>query len=261
MTCKKRKASTTRRWHRSIGAGAAVFIVFLVTSGLVLNHSHQLGLDRQHLSQPMLLRWYGPGEPAEIRHYAVDGQWLSFAGSQLYLDGEPVTIASDGLGVIAIDDWLLAACREELLLLTRTGELIERIPWEPPGARPITAIGRATDGAVVVKSAGHTWLGDTDLLDWTQVDETSPKTRWSSPGDAPAKLSQMIAEHYHGGGISLEKLLLDIHSGRIFGTVGILVYDLLALALGLLALSGLVLWRRGRRNGRRNGNGNGSPSK
>jgi len=45
-------------------------------------------------------------------------------------------------------------------------------------------------------------------------------------------------------------VLLDLHSGRIFGPVGVLVYDLLALTLGFLAISGLVLWFRGRRNGK-----------
>jgi len=57
----------------------------------------------------------------------------------------------------------------------------------------------------------------------------------------------------------MERLLLDFHSGRIFGPVGVLVYDLLALAVGFMAISGLVLWFRGRRNG--NGNGKNGPSK
>ncbi len=49
----------------------------------------------------------------------------------------------------------------------------------------------------------------------------------------------------------MERVLLDLHSGRIFGPVGVLVYDLLALALGFLSISGLLLWFRGRRNGKR----------
>ena len=49
--------------------------------------------------------------------------------------------------------------------------------------------------------------------------------------------------------MSLERLLLDLHSGRFFGSAGVLVYDVLALAIGFLAISGLILWIRGRRNG------------
>ena len=34
------------------------------------------------------------------------------------------------------------------------------------------------------------------------------------------------------------------HSGRIFSSAGVIIYDLLALILGSLATSGLVLWFR-----------------
>ncbi len=63
-------------------------------------------------------------------------------------------------------------------------------------------------------------------------------------------LQQAITRVYRGEGLSLERLLLDLHSGRIFGSIGVLVYDLLALALGFLSISGLVLWFRSRRNGK-----------
>jgi hypothetical protein len=71
---------------------------------------------------------------------------------------------------------------------------------------------------------------------------------WAAPGVAPDTLQQAIARHYRGSGPSLERFLLDLHSGRIFGSVGILIYDLLALAIAFLALSGLLLWVRGKRN-------------
>jgi uncharacterized iron-regulated membrane protein len=49
----------------------------------------------------------------------------------------------------------------------------------------------------------------------------------------------------------MERLILDLHSGRIFGPVGILIYDLLAVIVGFLAISGVIFWFRGRRNGKR----------
>ena len=66
-------------------------------------------------------------------------------------------------------------------------------------------------------------------------------------------MRQNILRQYRGHGLSLERLLLDFHSGRIFGPAGVVIYDLLALVLGFLAISGLVLFLRGRRNGAGNG--------
>jgi hypothetical protein len=247
------QASVTRRWHRYFGAGSAVFVVFMVLSGVSLNHSHSLGLDHRHVSHPFLLGWYGLGDPEHFRSFAVGSDWLSFTGSQLYLNGNSVTSVADGVGAVSNGSMLIAAGSEELLLLDRAGNLIERQPWDPPGAGLIDSLGQLESGVVVVKSAGQLWLADAELLNWRRSEGTNETPSWSSPGTTPEALRQAIVEQYRGQGLSLEQLLLDSHSGRIFGSAGVIIYDIIALAVGFLAISGLVLWLRGRRNGNRNG--------
>ena len=253
MARKKTQSSSTRRWHRAIGVGASVFVVFLVISGLMLNHAQQLGLDQRHVAPAWLLNWYGLAGPGQLRSFAIDGRWLSFAGSELYLDGKPVATAPGGVGAVAFGDWLVAAGRNELLLFDHGGELIERLPWEIRGAGAVEALGRTEHGAVVVRSAGKFWQADAEMLNWSPLEAAPAATAWSIAANAPAALQQAIQQQYRGNGLSLERLLLDIHSGRIFGWVGLLVYDLLALILGFSALSGLVLWWRTRGNGQANG--------
>lgn len=250
---RKNKPSTTRRLHRSLGAGAALFILFMALSGLAINHSNGLGLDQRHVSQPQLLSWYGLGKPEQIRSYAVGDDWLSFAGSQLYLNDKHISTVTNAVGAVSIANMLIAASSDELLLLDHNGQLLERLPWGPPMSGPFEAIGLLANGLVAVKSMNQLWMADESLLSWQPVEYTSTNPAWSVPGSAPGALHQSITQLYRGDGLSLERLLLDLHSGRIFGTLGILVYDLLALAVGFLAISGLVLWLRGRRNGKRNG--------
>ena len=252
MVRKKRQASTTRRLHRSLGAGAALFIIFMVISGLAINHSPSLGLDQRHVSQSFLLNWYGLGEPEHIDSFALGNNWLSFAGSMLYLNGKPVSTISNGVGAVFNENLLIAAGRDELLLLDFDGNLIERQAWGPPGAEPIESIGLLTNMQVAVKTKNQSWSADVQLLNWRRDDSNITTPVWSAPEPAPQALQQTITRLYRGDGLSLERVLLDFHSGRIFGTIGIIVYDLLALAVGFLAISGLILWFRGRRNGKRN---------
>jgi len=253
MARKKPQSSLVRRLHRSLGAGTAVFIIFMVLSGLTINHSNGLGLDQRHVSQPFVLNWYGLGEPENIRSFALGNNWLSFAGSQLYLNANSVPGLSNGIGAVSSHEMLIVAGSEELILLDNDGRLIERLPWGPPGAGPIESIGMLADGIVVVKSAGQLWLADADLLNWQRAEGTNVKPTWAHSEPAPGVLREAITRHYRGDGLSLERVLLDLHSGRIFGSVGILVYDLLALAVAFLAISGLIFWLRGRRNGKQNG--------
>jgi len=239
-----------RRLHRSFGAGAAIFVVFMVLTGLVINHSNDLGLDRQKVSASFLLNWYGLGRPESIDSFRVGNEWLSFAGSQLYLNDKPLITISDGVGATANGELLIAAGSDEVLLLDLEGSLIERIPWAPINNAPIESLGLHTGATVAVKSAGQVWVADADFLKWRLLEETTPGPNWSLPESAPDDLQQEITQSYRGEGLNLERLLLDLHSGRFFGSVGVLVYDVLALALGFLSISGLVLWFRSRRNGK-----------
>jgi hypothetical protein len=250
MARKNRKPSTTRRLHRSFGAIAAVFILFMVLSGLMINHSNSLGLDQRQVSQTTLLDWYGLGKPENIRNYEVGNDWLSFAGSQLYLNGNPITAISNGVGAVFNGEILVAAGNDEILLLDHDGHTIERQPWESSANGPIESIGLLPQGVIALKTGTHLWVSDTQLLNWQLAEGNMPPPLWSSAEVAPGTLEETITRHYRGDGPSLERLLLDLHSGRIFGTIGALIYDLLALAIGFLAISGLLLWVRGRRNGK-----------
>jgi hypothetical protein len=252
MARKKSQVSGVYRLHRSLGAGASVFVMFMVLSGLAINHSNQLGLDQQQVTQSYVLDWYGLGRPESLLSLKVGGEWISFAGSQLYLNDRSVSTLSNGIGAVSNDEMLIVAGSDELLLLGRDGGLIERQPWGPPGAMPIGSIGLLDDGSVVVKCAGQYWLADAELLNWQHVESIIANVEWSTPETTPEALRRSITQQYRGGGLNLERVLLDLHSGRIFGSVGLFVYDLLALAIGILAISGLLFWFRGRRNG--NGN-------
>lgn len=242
-----RRTSGIRRKHRSVGALAAFFILFMVLSGVTINHSSGLGLDQRHISNPYLLSKYGIDTP-DILSYPLDGDWLSLAGSRLYFNENAVANISNGIGAVDDGQWIIVAGRDELLLLDQQGTLVERLAWQRHGA--IESIGRAGDGRIVVKSIAGLWLTDKELLTWRRADDIGKTVQWSSPVPAPDVLQQAITRHYRGDGLSLERLLLDFHSGRVFGPLGILVYDLLALATGFLALSGLMLWFRNRRNGK-----------
>jgi len=230
-----------------------VFIIFMVLSGLAINHSNGLGLDQRHVSQSFLLGWYGLEGPDQILSFSTGSDWVSFAGSQLYFNSSAISTVTDGVGAVSSGDMLVVAGGEELLLLDPGGGLIERIHWGSHGEGPIESIGLLADGSVVVKTSHQLWLADAQLLSWQQAEATTTTPVWSSPGSAPEALQQAITHQYRGNGLSLEHVLLDFHSGRIFGSIGVFVYDLLALAVGFLAISGLIFWLRGRRNG--NGNG------
>lgn len=253
MARKKRGASMMRRMHRSLGAGVAMFVVFMVVSGLAINHSGTLGLARHHVSSTGLLNWYGIEGPESINSYRVREHWVSFAGSQVFVDDQVITTLADGVGAVQAGPFIIVAGSRELILLDTEGRLVERIGWNGTQQGVIEAIGKSNEDQVVTRSAGQLWVADIDLLGWKPLTDNLSTPQWSLAVSGPDTLQQAIAEHYRGQGLNMERILLDLHSGRIFGRIGVVVYDLLALAVGFLAISGLVFWFRARRNGQANG--------
>lgn len=240
-----------RRLHRTLGASAAVFVLFMALSGLTINHAQDLELDRKHISQSLLLDWYGMGDPGQIRSYKAGGNWLSFAGSGVYFNGNFLSSLSNGVGAVFTGEFLVAAGSDELLLVDPEGGLVERIPWDQPDSGMIDSIGLLENGAVLVRCGTRLWRADAQMLQWEPLEETAVAAGWSQLAGEPREIREAVIRQYRGAGLSVERLLLDLHSGRIFGPAGILVYDLLALIVGFLAISGIILWIRGPGNGKK----------
>jgi len=55
-------------------------------------------------------------------------------------------------------------------------------------------------------------------------------------------LREQLLRLYRGKGLPLERVIIDIHSGRILGQAGVLLVDFMALLFLSLAMSGVWMW-------------------
>ncbi len=228
------------RWHRRVGVVVALLVVLLVITGIALNHSAELGLGKRALRSPALLSLYGVELP-EIAAYPLGGQWLSHVGgSHLYLDEREVAYCQQPMaGAVLHAEVIAALCDGQLLLLGRDGEVIERIGSVyglPPG---VEAIARDEAG-VLLRSAEAVYRADLESLLFSPA-ETSADD-WAQSQPPPAALRRQLLQSHVGDAIDWERLLLDLHSGRLFGRAGVWLMDAAALCLLLLALSGAWVW-------------------
>ena len=233
-----------RRTHRFAGLLGLLLFVLLAVTGLALNHADTLGLAQARVDAPLLLRWYGRQADAIGPGYAVSDQWLSRVGERLYLDAQPLDAEADRLlGAVASGDLSVAAADTGLWLFTADGELVEHQVDGP--ALGLRRIGVDANGRVVVAASGGTQRADRDLLSWSDYQGT---VNWSHARPLPGPLTQVLHQAHDGEGPTWERLLLDLHSGRLFGVPGWLPGWLLADLAGVLMLllsgSGLWTWLR-----------------
>lgn len=233
-----------RLLHGWLGVAAAAFLVLFFVTGILLNHSSTLGLDSRFIEQRWLLDYYGIRSPDPGPSFAVEGQRVTFADGWLYLDAEPVTAGIAALtGAVGLGGQIAAVTSTELLILSPDGEVSERWPVDLSIDGPINAVAAAESG-VAMRSAGVIYVFDWDTAEIDVVNLPSEALDWARASAVGPDLASAIQQSYRGRGMSWERLLADVHSGRIAGLPGVIVIDVAAVALLILALSGFVIWLR-----------------
>lgn len=238
------------RWHRRIGLSAALLVIILSVTGIQLNHIEALNWDKKPLQSTWLLSWYGV-ENAKVKSYQVQTNWLSSLGEgRIYWNEMPVSDCDGGfVGALSYQNMVLAACSKQLILLTEAGEVIERIGRVYQLPQPLEAIGFCGEN-LCFQAKGMVHQVDIEQLRWPRYLQQAPfESVLSQP--LPEARRKLLLNNYYSGGITWERVLLDLHSGRLLGW-GPWVMDVVALLLILLALSGIVLWGQGRNKPGRN---------
>ncbi len=227
-------------WHRVIGVTIALFVLLLAVTGILINHAPGLGLDRLGVASHALLDWYGIAPPAP-RCHAVTTRWVCALGERVMLDVVPIEGQRGSLqGAVALGPMIAIAFADGLLLLDGQGRVIERLDALAGLPGDIQAIGRAADGRPVLRAADGVWLGDSAGLGWQRGAELA--VQWSRESPPPTALASSLAREATAGLLTWERVLLDLHAGRLFGRIGPWLMDAVAIALVALALSGMVLW-------------------
>lgn len=235
-----------RRWHARLGLTAALFFIVLVVTGVALNHTEQLGLAQTPIRSEALNQWYGLPPPRilavypDVRFIATPEAWL-YQGRRLADGGGAV------VGVVALPDMLVVATAQSLSLYTFAGERIDTLSAAALPQRPLTGLSRNGNAMVVRTPAGI--FTSTDGVSW----QTAPDNGliWAQ-AHAPDASTVNQVQHQLAPGLPLERILLDLHSGRLLGHYGPFFMDAAALILAMLALSGIWMqwrsWRQRRRH-------------
>lgn len=233
-------AAKLHKWHRRIGLLASIFIIFLVFTGIVLQHSDELGLPTSHLTNTWLLKYYGI-KPNPITTYQLGNRTISHAGDTLYLSGKPFTSERENIfGAIEFNNQIIIAVNSALLLIDQEGNLIDEVSTQDGLVEAPLGIALSKTGLPVIRGVNTYWQGDSTLTDWQIL--AGPHPKWSAPSISLPSLKQTIETHDMSQQISMERFILDAHSGRVFGKYGVFIIDAAAILLLILSITGIWLW-------------------
>lgn len=230
-------------WHRYMGLTVMLFALLLSVTGLVLNHTDSLELDRRAIDSAWLLDWYEIEPPQNLTSYRAGNKVVSLVEDRLYIERQAIPGHYESLaGSIGLQDMIVIAVDSQILLLTREGEIIERLTDIDNRVQKLAAVGFRETGELVVRTNDATYLTDSNLSQWQVIQPGDRHIKWAAPIEITAGLGREIRHHYRASILTLERVLLDLHSGRILGSAGVLVMDAVAIIFILLAASGFWIW-------------------
>lgn len=233
-----------RRWHRWLGLLLALPLLWLAVSGLLLNHAEFLGLNERRVTTAWVLSRYLELPEEEPLGLQAGSRQVVQWGEVILLDGEALDLPGDLVGAVAYRDRLLVATGEKVIGLDGSGEVVVEHDELSLPELPLEQIW-VSDGRVYLRS------GKKNL----QLDESLYEVRAADAVDVPALVKPTVLpdtareafvkqwreDHY----MSASRVLLDAHSGKLFGKAGVFLNDLVVLGLVVLTLAGLrLLWRR-----------------
>ncbi len=233
--------NTVHKWHRTMGIISALFVVFLTVTGLMLNHTEPLHLKNRFIQNIIFLDLYDIKPGKEPQGYLAADHWITQVGERIYFDQKELAEGVNKLiGVVAANEKIIVAYDGQLLLVTIQGEVIEHLAGTEGVPAGMRAIGITRNDDVVIRGAHGDYLADIESLQWKEEEQIDAE--WSKTSPVPKALLAKLLYLYRGKGLPLERVILDMHSGRFLGSFGIYLVDAAAVLFLLLSLSGAWMW-------------------
>lgn len=238
----RKKIVSLYLWHRYIGLFAAIFIILISITGIALNHTDTLNLSATYLKTPMLLDHYNIQTPRNIQHFKTNQHAVIQADDMIFIDQQLVYSTNNKLiGSVPFGDFLIVSLSNKLLLFDQQHQLVETLGEADHVPTNIRRIGLNSDQQVFLAANRQTY--HLNSMFNTQA-FSGPQTGiiWSQETALTEQLKVRAQQVYRSNIISLEGFLLDIHSGRFFGHLGIIFFDIISILLMILSITGVLIW-------------------
>mgnify|MGYP006072934753 FL=1 len=229
-------------WHRYLGITVSLFVIILSATGLFLNFSDSLRLNKTHISTAWLLNHYNIGN-FNVSSFKTNDPLVSQASNFVYLNGHYALNLNESLvGAVNLNKYILLATQTSLVVIDRKGQIVDEIskftglPENPLG------ISITDDGHPVIRGINTYWKGSNELSAWQPL--SGPHPKWVAPTETPDNINTLIQNHARSNEINYERVLLDLHSGRLLGSWGQNIMSLSAVLLLVLAITGIFIWLR-----------------
>ena len=231
-------------FHRWLGFLSATFLLILSITGFALNHTEWFRMDHVKIRNSTILKRYGMVGGEAIQSYRLnDKNTVSVVNDRIFINQKPIPDSGKIVGIFEGEPINVVVTVPYLIMFTVDGEWVETLGTRQLPFENLTAMGYTSDGRAVLVAENGNWIADEDWLNFKPYEGSYTVEPLETIALDPSQESALLLA-YQGGGVSLYRFLLDVHSGRFLGWGGRTAMDLTAIAIVILISSGIGGWLR-----------------
>lgn len=240
-------AMLLRVWHKRMGIFAFFFMGWLGFSGILINQSPAWGYDTKKLYWSWVMALYSLHPEPPTQGFNSGGHWLTESMDATLLDGKPLSfrIAQQlgmAVGGSASQPLFFIADPKRVLVIDPQGKLVDEMTGYTLPIPAVRRIGTIAGNPVKVVIQDLDAYATTDGLEWQKL-PVNADVKWSEPQALP-EAERTKALPYSRPSVTVEHVLVDAHSGHIFGAWGAWVINFVGIAAIGLSISGIwMTWR------------------
>lgn len=226
------------RWHRRVGVLLCFFIVWIATTGILLNHMYEWRLAEKLVNNAWVRQQYALAEP----HYYSLGDTSGVAqaaSGELYVNAQLIGACDAAMvGAEPVGDMFAVACANKLLVVSATGALLESIGPSDGLPTPLNAV--ASFDSQLMLHAEQWYAFDEARFAFVP---TAIGRAVSQPAAAiPDHVQQRLQDKLDAKPVSWERVLIDMHTGAFWGDGKHIISDIAAILMMLIAIGGVWVW-------------------
>ncbi|MGB0894137.1 MAG: PepSY domain-containing protein [Parashewanella sp.] len=231
----RKRLKKLKLWHRRFGLISALLILFLVVTGVAINHRKDFNLAKTAVTQKWLLDYYDIAKPNNILTSRYKNNQIVIVDNLVWLNKQLILEADAPIITAAItDSYVIAVDADQLYLFDSSGKPVETQDITTGLPTPISRIAIEQDDTVWIESGNQLYHSDPELIDWVPAEPFHP-IHWSQLTPSHAAMLELQVRSIH---LSWQRVILDLHSGRFFGTFGKWLWDCIAILCLFIILSG-----------------------
>ena len=235
-----------RKLHKYLGFAFSLFILHLTITGILLIYPKTFNIEDTYISNYFILKKYNMDTHKEVKGLVNIEDEVVIIKNNIYLNSKFVDKFSD-----EIINILYQKKENQIIVLSKSNiglyffenidnelEIIDIISIE--NTKKINHLGLSLSGNKVFLKNDNDYYNLDNNHQLKLVDKIEKNIKWSNTNKINKKLAKYYLNIHQGKGVSLTRILTELHNGKFFGSIFTLILFFSSLSLIFLTLSSFI---------------------